>query len=631
MIVPKKLIEKWRVLSVILIASSIILAGGAYYYNYSIKLLRKQKENELYVIAKYKIAQMQQWKVERTADIKSIAESPFFEKGVEEWLLNRASEYVKEGIKESLDAAKNILDYEDVFLTSKTGVMLIGKDGFGKKGEPELIATINYAAEKNYTVHSDFYYCSEHKKIHYDIVAPIHNAKNEVIACIVFRIDPYDYMYPLIQSWPTESKTAETLLFKKEGDYVLYLNELRHKTNTALKFRLPLAADKLPAAQAIKGTTGFFTGIDYRGVEVISYLSPISGTEWYIVAKVDSDEILAAVKERSFLIIVIVLLLLLSVSSGIIWLYYYRQRNIYRNLNLVQEEFKTTLYSIGDAVISTDKEGRVKNMNKVAETLTGWSEKDAYGKKLTEVFVIINEVTREIVESPVEKVLLNGEVVDLANHTVLISKDGQEYQIADSAAPIKNHAGEITGIVMVFSDVTEKYLKDQKVRESERVLSTLVSNLPGMAYRCANDYDWTMRFISDSCYKITGYYASDFIDNKKVKFNDIILEEYRELLWEEWQKVLSAKETFTYEYKIRKANGEIRWVWERGLGVYDDSGKLLFLEGYIEDINERKVAEEELRKSREELVKFFEDDVAANLISTPGVYSYLVEIKKRLQ
>ncbi|MDD5031091.1 MAG: EAL domain-containing protein, partial [Rhodoferax sp.] len=122
-----------------------------------------------------------------------------------------------------------------------------------------------------------------------------------------------------------------------------------------------------------------------------------------------------------------------------------------------EESLTITLHSIGDAVIATDIAGQVSRMNPTAERLTGWTLADALGRPLSEVFRIVNAVTREVVPNPVQRVMEHGQTVGLANHTVLLARDGQEYQIADSAAPIRNAAGAIVGVVLVFSDVTENY------------------------------------------------------------------------------------------------------------------------------------------------------------------------------
>ncbi|MBN1957826.1 MAG: PAS domain S-box protein [Desulfuromonadales bacterium] len=137
-----------------------------------------------------------------------------------------------------------------------------------------------------------------------------------------------------------------------------------------------------------------------------------------------------------------------------------------------EENLLITLNSIGDAVIAVDTNHRVIRMNPVAEHLTGWSQTQATGKQLTEVFHIINLRTGHTAENPVEKVLDSGEIVALTNHTILIAKDGSESQIADSAAPIRNKEGHITGVVLVFRDVTEEYrIRDelQKMQQLESI------------------------------------------------------------------------------------------------------------------------------------------------------------------
>jgi PAS domain S-box-containing protein len=134
-----------------------------------------------------------------------------------------------------------------------------------------------------------------------------------------------------------------------------------------------------------------------------------------------------------------------------------------------KEWFATTLHSIGDAVIATDRGGAVTFLNDVAMSLTGFSSQEAQGKDLKEVFPIVNENTRAAVEDPVEKVIRYGSVVGLANHTILLRRDGAEIAIDDSAAPIRNSAGELIGVVLVFRDVSKQRELEEGLRRADKL------------------------------------------------------------------------------------------------------------------------------------------------------------------
>jgi PAS domain S-box-containing protein len=143
-----------------------------------------------------------------------------------------------------------------------------------------------------------------------------------------------------------------------------------------------------------------------------------------------------------------------------------------------EEMFRTTLYSIGDAVITTDTHGRVQVMNAVAESLTGWTDAEARGKPVAEIFRIVNEQTRTPVENPVAEVLRKGAVVGLGNHTLLLARHGAERPIADSAAPIRAPSGAATGVVLVFRDQTEERRTEAALVDAELTFRTFFDNAP---------------------------------------------------------------------------------------------------------------------------------------------------------
>ncbi len=148
-------------------------------------------------------------------------------------------------------------------------------------------------------------------------------------------------------------------------------------------------------------------------------------------------------------------------------------------------------------------------------------------------------------------------------------------------------------LLATVRDVGESARARAALRETERMYATLVDNLPGFVYRCKNDPAWTMEFVSTGCQAVTGYAPDDFIQNRRLEFNDLIVEEHRAGIWEKWQDHLSMRVPIELEYPIRTAAGQERWVWERGQGVFDGDGRLLFLEGFISDITERRQAEQE--------------------------------------
>jgi PAS domain S-box-containing protein len=143
-----------------------------------------------------------------------------------------------------------------------------------------------------------------------------------------------------------------------------------------------------------------------------------------------------------------------------------------RRADQQRESLRVTLTSMGDAVITTDAEGLVVSLNPVAVALTGWTEDTARGRPLEEVFRIVNEYTRKSVDDPVKRVLAQGKVAGLANHTTLLAKDGKERPIDDSAAPIKDAQGNILGVVLIFRDVTER----RQAERASRALASIVES-----------------------------------------------------------------------------------------------------------------------------------------------------------
>ena len=258
---------------------------------------------------------------------------------------------------------------------------------------------------------------------------------------------------------------------------------------------------------------------------------------------------------------------------------------------LQQEWFRTTLASIGDAVITTDVQGRVTFLNPVAEHLTGWSSSKAAGQPLKEVFNIINEQTGQTAENPVGKVLAQGTIVGLANHTALITRGGQTIPIEDSAAPIKDAQGSIQGVVMVFHDVTEERKAAKVLRESED------------KYRTVADftYDWeswtapdgTYHYVSPSCERITGYPSAAFLADPSLLLKIAHAEDRQKLTQHLQDELADQQNVKSIEFRIVTPGGEERWVSHICQSVLDHNGAWAGRRASNRDITEQMLYEAE--------------------------------------
>ncbi|MHC4143633.1 MAG: PAS domain S-box protein [Planctomycetota bacterium] len=185
--------------------------------------------------------------------------------------------------------------------------------------------------------------------------------------------------------------------------------------------------------------------------------------------------------------------------------------------------------------------------------------------------------------------------------------DGRDYQVF--SAPLPDADGTVNKAIEVVLDVTERKQAQRQIEESERKFRTLAENIPGVVYRCKNDEDWTMIFTSDSIHDISGYPVSQFTSNER-SLGSIIHPDDRERVWQHVQECLENGRPFTLEYRILNSDGDIRWVYEGGRGVTDQDGQVIYLDGAIFDITDRKQAQESLRKSEQWHHNFLTHNVA---------------------
>ena len=249
----------------------------------------------------------------------------------------------------------------------------------------------------------------------------------------------------------------------------------------------------------------------------------------------------------------------------------------------------TILRSIGDAVVVTNADGNIQFMNDVACYLTGCKLEQATGKPLVIIFNIINEKTRKKVEDPVTKVIREGKVVGLANHTILISKNGTEIPIDDSGAPVRDEKGNIIGVVLVFHDIIERYKAEKKLQESEKRYRSLYEYALSGLYR-SRISDGKILLANKIVADILGYESVEEL-TKEFKFSGAYSPEKRlELI-----RILEQEGVATdFEIEVKKKDGE-KIDLIISAKIYPEDG---YIEGAMIDITERKHLEYQVRQAQ---------------------------------
>jgi PAS domain S-box-containing protein len=287
------------------------------------------------------------------------------------------------------------------------------------------------------------------------------------------------------------------------------------------------------------------------------------------------------------------------------------QKRLAQELAAQQEQFRVTLASIGDAVIAADADGRVTFMNAPAERLTGWSAREAAEHELSEVFRIVNEKTREPVENPAGLVMRSGAVVGLANHTVLIHRDGTERPIADSAAPIRDTADQIVGTVLVFRDVTAQRRLDDAMAEQREWFETTLESIGDAVI--ATDVQERVAFMNPIAEHLTGWRLADARGRPCAEIFRIVNEQSRRPVDSPVKRVLADGTVvgLANHTMLIAADGTERPIDDSGAPIRNRSGRIVGVVLVFRDISDRRRSEAERRSVAAERDRLLDAERAA--------------------
>ncbi|MCE5182111.1 MAG: EAL domain-containing protein [Betaproteobacteria bacterium] len=446
-------------------------AIGYYTFDHYRREIQVERQQALSAIADLKVSQVGAWLAERRSDGEVLKNAAFFAEAAERWLRGGAKDAaIRKKLLERMRAERDFYGYSKLVIFDNAG-----KDWLtsGEEGEPipehERIFA-RQAAQSREILFSDFHRGTPEtgEKIELDMLVPLlisEGGNKRVVGVMYFRIDPRRHLYPMIQSMPIPSETGESLLVRGEGDEVVYLNELRHRHDTALKFRLSLADDKLPAAMVMRGIEGMVRGVDYRGEPVLASVHRIAGTSWGLIVKMDEAEIFAPIHRLATLVIASALIFI-TLSGTMVALWWRQQRaafaaNQYR-LELARQKSETDYRALFDSMLNgfslceiiVDDAGipcdfRYLEINPAFERLTGLRRDAVVGKRVREVMPGIEPVWIETYG----RVALNGESARFQDYVA----DLGIYFDVMAFSPEKGR------FATIFDNVTERRLAEQKI------------------------------------------------------------------------------------------------------------------------------------------------------------------------
>ncbi len=258
-----------------------------------------------------------------------------------------------------------------------------------------------------------------------------------------------------------------------------------------------------------------------------------------------------------------------------------------------------------DCIVEIDANGNEMFISPSVKLMTGYTPEELIGKNFIEILhpddiEKMSNIWSEIIQNPNKIYKAKYRHKHKTQEWIYLEAIGQN---------LLNNP-EVEAVLLNVRDISENIKFRNEIIENERKLHTLMSNLPGMAYRCKNDKNWTMEFVSDGSFELTGYTFFELENNNLLAFNDIILPEYQDKLWKKWQIILAENKVFRDEYQIITKDNQIKWVWEQGVGVYSENGEVIALEGIILDITENKKILQKLIE-RETLLKHQNEEYIA--------------------
>jgi PAS domain S-box-containing protein len=590
------------VLCLLVVAGSGI--AGYLYYAAERRSVDTEARNRLAAIADMKVQQLVVWRAERLAVSRSLQFNPLVVPALLE-SLNSGSD--RGAIKAWLEQLLEAYHF--------TGASLWDKDYHrrawlpagdrGHEWERELIAQ---ATRTRTPFLADLHRDDPTGAPYMTLVAPLQSSSSfEPVATLLLKIDPERFLYPLIQAWPTPSGSAETLLVRREGDEAVFLNELRHQKHTALTLRIPLSRDRLAAAMAIRGFEGVASGVDYRGIPVLAAMEHVPDSPWYLVAKVDTREVIAPLRQQMVLIATSSALLAAALVAGI--LFVWSRQGTLATWQLLEAEmarravlghFNYLSRYANDIILLPDATGRIMEANDRAVESYGYSADELRQMNVADLNVPEEATALAQTWIKVKEKGAEGLVYE-AQH---VRKDGSRFAVEISARSFVVEGREFRQSIV--RDITERKRAAEALREANEYLEDLLNcaNAPIIVW----DPHCRIKRFNHGFENLTGKSAASVLgEDVGILFPPSERESSMELI----RRTLTGERLEAVEIPIARADFTVRTVLWNSAAILAADGRTpvaAIAQGL--DITERKQAEESIRQLNADLEQRVRDRTA---------------------
>ncbi len=437
--------------------------------------LEREAYANLQAIAGLKADQIIQWLGERQGDSEVLARSASFAAQVEQWL-RQDNAALREEIVARLESLRGAYGYERVMLLDAKGQIRMNLGDHAGFAAP-LQPLLTQALASGQVQRSDLYR-DETGQIGLDWIAPITVAEREShrpVAAVVLNIGPKNLLFPLIQRWPTASPSAESLLVRRNGDSVLFLNELRHHPDAALSLRQPLNSPDLPAAVAVRtGQAGTGHGLDYRGAEVLAAFHPVGDTGWHLVAKIDHAEVMTPLNRLVFWISLVALFAVAAVTTAALALWRQQQRAHRFELLAQAAQHDQLLHKfydlpfVGMAMTAPESKQWLQCNDRLCEIL-GYSRAELANMTWAEI-THPDDLDADVAEF--ERVL-RGDSEGYVMDKRFIRKDGAVVFAAIDVKCLRRQDGQVEIFIATVNDITERQRAADQIRRLNRLYRVL--------------------------------------------------------------------------------------------------------------------------------------------------------------